>query len=318
MSAWPGWWRLDGASITAIGVTFEMTRDYKTILPIISQRSSHMTRKAISEDSIYTLKLVRRGHIVPEGLTAAMHAAQREGRHDYDVRTFGERQPMGQYGGITLIVDEAAAQRGVRPCPPGSPRPLGRALTASEYAAASGAALRPLCIVAESDDLNAAIRLLTSLDAEALLVTTEPIDELARRAPIVGVVTTGDMANNIAAKRSWRATAPSARSGARHAAPARHPARDAPPPPPGSAAAAGARGGAATAGYGRAARARRATLYGRAPPSCSMGVRGPRSSTRGATRGECGTSPCRGRVGRVAAGDLVRVGRQHARTFALE
>lgn len=29
---------------------------------------SHMTRKAISEDSIYTLKLVRRGHVVPEGL----------------------------------------------------------------------------------------------------------------------------------------------------------------------------------------------------------------------------------------------------------
>ena len=58
-----------GASITAIAMTFEMTRDYATILPIIiTTVMAHMTRKAISEDSIYTLKLVRRGHVVPEGL----------------------------------------------------------------------------------------------------------------------------------------------------------------------------------------------------------------------------------------------------------
>ena len=193
-----------GASITAIVMTFEMTRDYKTILPIIlTTVVSHMTRKAISEDSIYTLKLVRRGHIVPEGLTAAMHAAQRvKDVMTGDVRTLGERQPMGQYGGITLIVDGGG--RLTAACGPvllDHHGLFGRALTASEYAAASGAALRPLCIVAESDDLNAAIRLLTSLDAEALLVTTEPTDELRPLArSIVGVVTTGDMANNIAAK----------------------------------------------------------------------------------------------------------------------
>jgi hypothetical protein len=35
---------------------------------VAGQVLSHMTRKAISEDSIYTLKLVRRGHVVPEGL----------------------------------------------------------------------------------------------------------------------------------------------------------------------------------------------------------------------------------------------------------
>ena len=59
-------------------MTFEMTRDYSTILPIIiTTVLAHMTRKAISEDSIYTLKLVRRGHVVPEGLQAAVHAAQR-------------------------------------------------------------------------------------------------------------------------------------------------------------------------------------------------------------------------------------------------
>ena len=38
---------------------------------------SHVRWQALSEDSIYTLKLVRRGHVVPEGLQAAVYAAQR-------------------------------------------------------------------------------------------------------------------------------------------------------------------------------------------------------------------------------------------------
>lgn len=94
-----------GASLTAITMTFEMTRDYKTILPIIiTTVMSHMTRKAISEDSIYTLKLVRRGHVVPEGLQAAFHAAQRV--QDVMTSTFrvlGATEPMTKYAGVTLV-----------------------------------------------------------------------------------------------------------------------------------------------------------------------------------------------------------------------
>ena len=97
-----------GASITAITMTFEMTRDYSTILPIIiTTVLAHMTRKAISEDSIYTLKLVRRGHVVPEGLQAAVHAAQRvQDVMTQSYRFLGQRDAMTKYDGVTLVFDE--------------------------------------------------------------------------------------------------------------------------------------------------------------------------------------------------------------------
>lgn len=97
-----------GASITAIIMTFEMTRDYSTILPIIiTTVLAHMTRKAISEDSIYTLKLVRRGHVVPEGLQAAVHAAQRvQDVMTQSFRLIGKQEPITRYNGVTLVLDE--------------------------------------------------------------------------------------------------------------------------------------------------------------------------------------------------------------------
>ena len=80
-------------------MTFEMTRDYSTILPIIiTTVLAHMTRKAISEDSIYTLKLVRRGHVVPEGLQDVMTK---------DFRVVGRQEAMTRYDGVTLVLDDA-------------------------------------------------------------------------------------------------------------------------------------------------------------------------------------------------------------------
>jgi len=74
---------------------------------------SHMTRKAISEDSIYTLKLVRRGHVVPEGLQAAVHAAQRvQDVMTQDFRVITKQEPMTQYEGVTLLVAEEDAAPG--------------------------------------------------------------------------------------------------------------------------------------------------------------------------------------------------------------
>ena len=67
-----------GAVVTAIVMLFEMTRDYNAILPIIfTVAIAYMVRKLISYPSIYTLKLLRRGHVVPEGLQAAIASAHR-------------------------------------------------------------------------------------------------------------------------------------------------------------------------------------------------------------------------------------------------
>ncbi|MBI1214976.1 MAG: chloride channel protein [Alphaproteobacteria bacterium] len=62
-----------GAVLTAITMTFEQTRDYSVMLPIILTVSlSHIVRVRFCPESIYTLKLVRRGNYVPQGLQAAI------------------------------------------------------------------------------------------------------------------------------------------------------------------------------------------------------------------------------------------------------
>jgi chloride channel protein, CIC family len=58
-----------GAAMTSIVMIFEMTLDYSVILPItITVALSYSVRTILSKESIYTLKLVRRGHYMPAAL----------------------------------------------------------------------------------------------------------------------------------------------------------------------------------------------------------------------------------------------------------
>jgi CIC family chloride channel protein len=60
-----------GAAITAIVMIFEMTLDYNVILPMTATVAlSYGMRKFLCKDSIYTLKLTRRAHHMPEALQA--------------------------------------------------------------------------------------------------------------------------------------------------------------------------------------------------------------------------------------------------------
>ena len=60
-----------GAAITAIVMIFEMTLDYQMILPMtITVAISYGIRRFLLKDSVYTMKLARRGHPVPESLQA--------------------------------------------------------------------------------------------------------------------------------------------------------------------------------------------------------------------------------------------------------
>jgi chloride channel protein, CIC family len=63
-----------GAAITSIVLIFEMTLDYNVILPMtITVAISYGVRKLLSKESIYTEKLARRGHFMPEALQANLH-----------------------------------------------------------------------------------------------------------------------------------------------------------------------------------------------------------------------------------------------------
>jgi CIC family chloride channel protein len=58
-----------GAAVAAIVMIFEMTLNYDVIIPMtITVAISFGLRKVFSRESIYTLKLVRRGHYMPDAL----------------------------------------------------------------------------------------------------------------------------------------------------------------------------------------------------------------------------------------------------------
>ncbi|APA84798.1 chloride channel protein [Paraburkholderia sprentiae WSM5005] len=66
-----------GAAMTAVAMIFEMTRDYDIVLPmILAVAFSIGTRRLLSRETIYTAKLVRRGHVIPNALHANMFLVQ--------------------------------------------------------------------------------------------------------------------------------------------------------------------------------------------------------------------------------------------------
>jgi CIC family chloride channel protein len=67
-----------GAAMTAVTMIFEMTRAYDIVLPmILAVALSIGVRRLLARESIYTLKLVRRGHVIPRGLHANMFLVRR-------------------------------------------------------------------------------------------------------------------------------------------------------------------------------------------------------------------------------------------------
>ena len=67
-----------GAVMTAVTMIFEMTRQYEIVMPmIVAVALSVGVRRLLSRESIYTLKLVRRGHFIPKALHANMFLVRR-------------------------------------------------------------------------------------------------------------------------------------------------------------------------------------------------------------------------------------------------
>lgn len=67
-----------GAVITAIVMIFEMTRNYHVIIPLILSASiAYGVRYLLFRDSIYTFKLTRRGHYIPDSLQTNMYMLRR-------------------------------------------------------------------------------------------------------------------------------------------------------------------------------------------------------------------------------------------------
>jgi CIC family chloride channel protein len=62
-----------GAVMTAVTMTFEMTRSYDIVMPmILAVATSVGMRRLLSRENIYTFKLFRRGRTIPKALHANM------------------------------------------------------------------------------------------------------------------------------------------------------------------------------------------------------------------------------------------------------
>ncbi len=67
-----------GAAMTAVVMIFEMTRSYDIIMPmIVAVAMSVGVRRVLSRENIYTLKLARRGRVLPKALHANMFLVRR-------------------------------------------------------------------------------------------------------------------------------------------------------------------------------------------------------------------------------------------------
>lgn len=63
-----------GAAVTAIVMVFEMTRDYNVVIPMtLTVAVAYGVRTALSRQSIYTMKLYRRGEVAPDALYTNIH-----------------------------------------------------------------------------------------------------------------------------------------------------------------------------------------------------------------------------------------------------
>jgi chloride channel protein, CIC family len=67
--------------MTAVTMIFEMTRDYDLVMPIIVAVALAIgVRRVLSDENIYTVKLVARGHFVPKALHANMFLVRHAGQ----------------------------------------------------------------------------------------------------------------------------------------------------------------------------------------------------------------------------------------------
>jgi CIC family chloride channel protein len=90
-----------GAALAAIVMIYEMTMDYRVIIPLtITVALSYGMRRILVRDSIYTRKLTRRGHQMPEALQTNFHFVRRaSGIMDAHFAVAKGSQTIGQFAG---------------------------------------------------------------------------------------------------------------------------------------------------------------------------------------------------------------------------
>ena len=96
-----------GAAVAAIVLIFEMTLDYNVIVPMtITVAISYGVRRVLCRESIYTMKLSRRGHYLPQALRTGpqfMRRAKEISRTEFE--PLASTMTLGEFSG--LVAEES-------------------------------------------------------------------------------------------------------------------------------------------------------------------------------------------------------------------
>jgi CIC family chloride channel protein len=194
-----------GAAMTAVTMIFEMTRNYDIVLPmILAVAVSIGIRRVLSRENIYTLKLVRRGHVIPKARHANMFLVRHAGQvMDKDIIVagadsgFDELLARPDNGGRlrhVVVNDDGGHIVGVMR--------VNTALRAGSSVVQAGVALRDLAsrdftIVREDEVVFDVIRRLWRRKAIMALVTRGR--GVPRANDVLGVITKEHVADSVAA-----------------------------------------------------------------------------------------------------------------------
>jgi chloride channel protein, CIC family len=185
------------APITAIVMIFEMTLDYRVVVPMtLTVAVSYGVRRAIEKESIYTRKLVLRGHPVPEALQNSIYLA-RAARSLMDTRI--ETVPAAetvesflsrpaQEGTAWFLLVEDGRVVGLLPNTVGVASKTGAGTKLGELAR------RDFCFVREDALLASVCRSMSRQNASFALVTS---DGQISTEHVKGLITSGRIANII-------------------------------------------------------------------------------------------------------------------------
>jgi len=178
-----------GAALTGIIMVSEMTRDQAVILPLVmSVTMAHAMRRLVMNESIYTMKLISRGHIVPQGLQAPLLASkplEAVMETDFVVASASDSARIADR--VILVESKGRVEQVID----------SRIPPADGSGAAHDTSRRGLrfAIVGPGENLRTAPRILLESDAEVLLVSRRPTHRQA--ADIVGFVTAKTVAQNL-------------------------------------------------------------------------------------------------------------------------
>ncbi len=179
-----------GAVLTGIIMISEMTQDFSVVLPlVITVSTAYAVRKMIMVESIYTMKLVARGHTVPEGLQAAVLTTKivRDVMEtDFAVVPAAGGHPPGR---SIAVLESDGVVAGVTKQP--------RDAAENSGDASAGLSVHYF-IVDEREELLTAMHAMAEAEADILLVSRDARSRKA--ADVVGIVTSATIVHLLKAQ----------------------------------------------------------------------------------------------------------------------